>query len=353
MSYDEQQYDQPASTQIITDRRKWFFPVNILLFVVTFFTTTISGVEWVNKNPFELRNFAFGVQYSLAILFILGCHEFGHYFAARYHKVDTTLPFFIPWPPIPGFLILNFGTLGAVIRTRTVVPSKKAMFDIGVAGPIAGFIACVIVLAIGFLTLPPKEYILSIHPDFDFSINDVREAGGLSLAFGNTIFFGFLRSILTSPGREFVPPMTEIYHYPLLCVGWFGLFVTAMNLIPVGQTDGGHVIYSMFGNRHRTIARTSWIVLLIIGLPSILDALLVSILQYFQKEPFSQIIPFAQYSWSGWLLWAGILYYVIKLYHPPVSDETPLDTPRMIVGWISLAIFVVCFSFLPFSITAH
>lgn len=353
MSYEQQLQEEPLWSARLTTRRRWFFLVNILLFLLTFFTTTVSGVEWVNRNPFELRNFSFGIEYALAILFILGCHEFGHYFAARYHSVETTLPFFIPWPPIPGFLILNFGTLGAVIKTRTAVPSKKAMFDIGVAGPIAGFVACVIILVIGFLHLPSKEYLLAIHPDFDFSINDVRSTGGLSLAFGDTLLFGFLRNVLTSASHEFVPPMTEIYHYPLLCVGWFGLFVTAMNLIPVGQTDGGHLIYSMFGNKHKFVARYAWIVLLVLGLPSLLDAFLRTLLEYVKKEPFDQIVPFAQYSWSGWLLWAGILYYVIKLYHPPVADETPLGRGRTIVGWMTLGIFVVCFSFLPFSVSAH
>ncbi len=353
MSYDQPPSDQHLFTERVRTRNHWFFLVNILLFILTFFTTTVSGVEWVNKDAFELHNFGLGIQYALAILFVLGCHEFGHYFAARYHKVDTTLPFFIPWPSIPGFFILNFGTLGAVIRTRSVVPSKKAMFDIGVAGPIAGFVACVIILLIGFLNLPPKEYLLGIHPDYDFSINDVRTPGGFSLAFGNTLLFDFMRSVLTSPSREFVPPMTEIYHYPFLCVGWFGLFVTAMNLIPVGQTDGGHVIYSMFGQKHKIVARYAWIALLVLGLPSFLDALLRTALEYFKKEPFDQIIPLAQYSWSGWLLWAGILYYVIKLYHPPVPDETPLNPERTFVGWIALIIFLVCFSFLPFSVSTH
>ena len=351
MSYELPSSDQNLLRDPLVRRNRWFFLVNILLFVLTFFTTTVSGVEWVNKDPFELHNFTLGLQYAFAILFVLGCHEFGHYFAARYHNVETTLPFFIPWPSIPGFFLLNFGTLGAVIRTRSVVPSKKAMFDIGVAGPIAGFVACIIVLLLGFLHLPPKEYLLGIHPDFDFSINDVRTPGGLSLAFGNTLFFDFMRRILTSPAREFVPPMTEIYHYPLLCVGWFGLFVTAMNLIPVGQTDGGHVIYSMFGEKHRVIARSSWIALLVLGLPSFLDAFLRTALEYFKKEPFDQIIPLAQYSWSGWLLWAGILYYVIKLYHPPVPDETPLGPGRRAVGWVTLLIFILCFSFLPFSVS--
>jgi membrane-associated protease RseP (regulator of RpoE activity) len=351
MSYEQPISDQHLLRERPETRNRWFFLVNILLFILTFFTTTVSGVEWVNKDPFELHNFEFGLQYALAILFVLGCHEFGHYFAARYHNVETTLPFFIPWPSIPGFFILNFGTLGAVIRTRSIVPSKKAMFDIGVAGPIAGFVACIIVLTLGFLHLPSKEYLLGIHPDFDFLINDVRTPGGLSLTFGSTLFFDFMRNILTTPVREFIPPMTEIYHYPFLCVGWFGLFVTAMNLIPVGQTDGGHVIYSMFGEKHRPIARYAWIGLLVLGLPSVVDAFLRTALEYFKKEPFEQIIPFAQYSWSGWLLWAGILYYVIKLYHPPVPDETPLDTGRTMVGWVTLIIFVICFCFLPFSVS--
>jgi len=353
MSYGQQLSDQQTFSEQPRTRNRWLFLVNILLFVLTFFTTTVSGVEWVNKDPFELGNFALGLQYAFAILFVLGCHEFGHYFAARYHHVETTLPFFIPWPSIPGFFILNFGTLGAVIRTRSVVPSKKAMFDIGVAGPLAGFVACTIVLFIGFVHLPSKEYLLAIHPDYDFSINDVRTPGGLSLAFGNTIFFDFLKSILTSPSRGFVPPMTEIYHYPFLCVGWFGLFVTAMNLIPVGQTDGGHIIYSMFGEKHKPIARFAWIALLVLGLPAFLDAFLRTALEYFKKEPFDQIIPLAQYSWGGWLLWAGILYYVIKLYHPPVPDETPIGSGRVAIGWVALLIFVVCFSFLPFSISTR
>lgn len=353
MSYADQYPYESPTVHTRARRQRWMFLVNILLFVFTFFTATVAGVEWAGKNPFELSNFVFGLQYAFAMLFILGVHEFGHYFAARYHGIETTYPFFIPWPPIPQIFILNFGTLGAVIRTRSVVPSKKAMFDIGVAGPLAGFVACIIVLVLGFQNLPPKEYLLTIHPDYDFAINDITSAGGLSLAFGDNLLFSFLRQLLTSPQAEFVPPMTEIYHYPFLCVGWFGLFVTAMNLIPVGQTDGGHLIYSMFGDRHRMIARSAWIVLLILGIPSVLDAFLRTMLEYFKKEPFDQIIPLAQYSWSGWLLWAGVLYYVIKLYHPPVPDETPLDNNRTIVGWLTLVIFVVSFTYLPFSISVR
>jgi membrane-associated protease RseP (regulator of RpoE activity) len=349
MSYD------PASTSITqpssrfspaTDLR---FLVNILLVILTFFTTTVAGVQWVGRNPFELRNLHYGFAYAFAILFVLGVHEFGHYFAARYHKVQTTLPYFIPFPLLPFFL--NFGTLGAVIRTRSVVPSRKAMFDIGVAGPLAGFVACLIVLAIGFLTLPGPDYILSIHPNFNFATGGTNDPNGIPLEFGQTILYSVLSQLLTNPNTQFVPPMSEMYHYPLLCVGWFGLFVTAMNLIPIGQFDGGHVIYTMFGEKHRIIARWSFIALLVLGLPSFLDSVIRTVWSYFANAPVGQVIPFAQYSWTGWFIWALISYFLIKLYHPPVQDDTPLDSTRMRIGWLTLFIFVICFSFTPFTIS--
>jgi len=325
------------------------FLINSSLLLLTLFTAAVAGAQWVGKDPFELENLHYGLEYAMAIIFVLGCHEFGHYFAARFHKVTTTLPYFIPFPPTPFFL--NFGTLGALIRTRTPVPSRKAMFDIGVAGPIAGFLACIVVLIIGFLTLPSPAYILNIHPDYDFSINSSAGAGGLGLEFGQTLLFKFMTLALTDPQAQFVPPMSEIYHYPLLCVGWFGLFVTAMNLIPIGQFDGGHISYTMFGEKHKTVSRVAFIVLIVLGLPSILDSILSGGLTMIYKEPFGQVLPFAEYSWSGWFLWAIISYFVIKLYHPPVPDETPLDDGRKQIGWLSFAIFILCFSFVPFTIT--
>ncbi len=322
--------------------------IHLLLFLATFFTTTVAGVQWVGKDFFELSNFLYGLDYSLAILFVLGCHEFGHYFAARYHNVKTTLPFFIPFPPLPFFL--NFGTLGAVIRTRAVVPSRKAMFDIGVAGPIAGFVACLIVLVYGFLTLPGSDYILSIHPNYDFITNSDPTSNGLPLEFGPTLLYSLLQSVLADPSSQFVPPMTEIYHFPFLCVGWFGLFVTAMNLIPIGQFDGGHIMYTMLGEKHKAVSRWAFTGLLILGLPSVLDSLIRSIASLFGDSPLPQVIPFSEYSWSGWFLWALISYYMVKLYHPPVPDEAPLDEKRMLVGWASIGMFLLCFSFSPFSI---
>ncbi|MCX6135769.1 MAG: site-2 protease family protein [Ignavibacteriales bacterium] len=349
MSNNFPQEDPLRLDEVESAKPDFRFLLNILLLLLTLFTTTVAGVQWVGKNAFELTNLHYGLPYSISILFVLGVHEFGHYFAARYHGVKVTLPYFLPFPPTPFFL--NFGTLGALIRTRSVVPTRKAMFDIGVAGPLAGFCACVVVLILGFLTLPGPDYILSIHPGYDFSTQMTNDGQGLGLEFGRTILYSALSWLLTDPAQQFVPPMSEMYHYPLLCVGWFGLFVTAMNLIPIGQYDGGHLIYTLFGDKHRRIARTSFVILLVLGLPAVIDALLRGIMSYFMEQLPAQIVPFAQYSWTGWFLWALVSYYFIKLYHPPVPDETPLDRQRIIVGWFTLIVFVVSFSFAPFTIS--
>ncbi len=318
--------------------REMRIPLHLVLFLITLFTTTLAGVEWVGKDPFDLLNFKFGLCYSLSLLLVLGTHEFGHFFLAVKHKVKATLPYFIPFPTIPG--MLNFGTFGAVIRTKTPVPSRKAIFDIGVSGPIAGFIVSVALLIFGFTHLPSREYLLSIHPDFDFATNTVPDSGGIPLAFGNTLLFRFLEFIFTNPQKEFVPPMTEIYHYPFLCVGWFGLFVTAMNLLPVGQLDGGHMIYAMFGEAHKKIARVFFVLILIIGLLGLLPLL--------PKQILGGTIN--QVGWTGWLFWCAILFFVIKITHPPVMDTSPLDRKRKIIGWLTILIFVISFSPNPFTI---
>jgi len=307
--------------------------LHIGLFIFTFITTTIAGAEWISATPgpYEISFLAKGLPYSLSMLFILSCHEFGHYFAARIHKVDATLPFFIPFPSITGFL--NFGTMGAVIKTRSPIETRKAMFDIGVAGPIAGFIACLIILFWGFTHVPGKEYILNIHPDY--FANDFGK-GQLELAFGNTFIFSLFKDILVDPST-FFPPMSEIYHYPYLCVGWFGLFVTAMNMIPVGQLDGGHISYTMFGDEtHYKGAVISFSLLFILGTLGLLEGVLdIGI----------------TFGWSGWLFWALILYFFIKLKHPPVPDNTELDFKRKLLGYISFIILLLSFSPTPFIIS--
>ena len=307
--------------------------IHIILFLVSIATTIIAGMEWISSTPgpYNFSELAKAIPYSFSILFIIGVHEFGHYFAARFHKVETTLPYFIPFPPIAGFL--NFGTMGAVIRTRSAVMTNKAMFDIGVAGPIAGFVAAIVVLIYGYTHLPGVEYILAIHPDY---FSETNSEGALYLQFGSTIIFDIFHQIFNSPD-QFIPPMSEIYHYPYLTAGWLGLFITAMNMIPVGQLDGGHVVYSMFGTKkHEAIASISMIVLIVLGVFGALDT--------FLELGF-------QFGWTGWLFWALILNFVIKVKHPPVMHFEPLDKNRMIVGYISLFILIISFSPNPFIIT--
>ncbi len=299
------------------------------LFFLTFLTTTLAGVQWLNKDFLELTNFTLGIPYSLLLLFMLASHEFGHYVAARIHRVDATLPYFLPFPSFYGFLI-PFGTLGAVIRVRSAIPSRKATFDIGAAGPIAGFVASCLILIIGFRTLPGIDYLYSIHPEYAH-LASIPEAG---LTFGRSIIFTGIEKLF-APAGAFVPPMNEIYHYPFLCVGWFGMFVTMLNLVPIGQLDGGHITFSMFGNMHHRIGQVALIVLIILGTLGFLPLFGIGF----------------DYGWTGWLFWAIVLAVFLRrtLYsRPPLEDMSPLDPLRMLIGWSCVIIFIVSFSLTPF-----
>lgn len=306
--------------------------IHSLLFVAAFLTTTLAGVQWLNKNPLELTNFPSGITYAALLLLMLGTHEFGHYFAARRHGVDVTLPFFLPFPSIDLLALLNpFGTLGAVIRLRGGLQSRRALFDIGAAGPIAGFIVSLAILITGFITLPAKEYLYTIHPEYA-GLASIPEGGW---TFGHTLIYDGVAALF-APAGAFIPPMNEIYHYPFLCVGWFGLLVTAINLIPVGQLDGGHITYGMFGTGYHRVAQTALVLLTILGLAGFLPLL---------------GIPF-EYGYTGWLFWAFLLIFfsrVLKLNRPPLGDETPLDPIRMAAGWLCMLMFIGSFSLTPFS----
>jgi membrane-associated protease RseP (regulator of RpoE activity) len=331
MSESEQAEELHQVKRYKKDKKNYL--LHIGLFLITFFTTTIAGAQWITGTggPYEIEFLLEGLPYSLSILFIITCHEFGHYFAALYHKVKATFPYYIPFPPIPFFI--NFGTMGAVIRTKSPVPTKKAMFDIGVAGPLAGFAACLIILIYGFLNVPGVDYILNIHPDYFAPETNDRI---LYLAFGDTILFSFFRWIFIEPG-QFFPPMSEIYHYPYLCVGWFGLFITAMNMIPIGQLDGGHIGYTMFGKEtHFKVAVICFSILFVMGVVSIIE-------MAFKLN--------TQIGWFGWFVWALILYFIIKIEHPPIHDDSRLDNKRMLIGYLSFLILVISFSPNPFLVT--
>jgi membrane-associated protease RseP (regulator of RpoE activity) len=310
-------------------KKKDNYLLHIGLFVLTFVTTTIAGMEWSTgtAGPYELESLVHGLPYSISIMLIISFHEFGHYFAAKYHKVSATLPFYIPFPPIPYFI--NFGTMGAVIRTRSRIFSRKVMFDIGIAGPLTGFVACIGILIYGFTNVPGIDYVLSIHPNYlesDYGQNTIN------MVFGDSILFALFREIFTEP-NVFFPPMSEVYHYPYLCVGWFGLFITAMNMIPVGQLDGGHISYTMFGEENSyKISAIAFIIIFVLGLIGIIDSTMELGLDI---------------GWSGWLFWGVILYFVIRLKHPPIPDPVPLDDARMKLGYLSFLIFIISFTPVP------
>lgn len=328
--------------------------IHIGLFVATFITCSIAGTQWANVDFTEVLNWHYGITYAVLILTFLSAHEFGHYFAAKYYGVDATLPYYIPFP-IP--IAINFGTLGAVIKTRSPIPNSKALFDIGAAGPIAGFIVSLIFLIYGFATLPPIDFLYSIHPEYITLYGG--EIPNKSLFFGDTILFWLLAKLFANP-NGFLPPMNEIYHYPFLNVGWFGLFVTTLNMLPIGQLDGGHITYAMFGRtKHAKIARICWGILIILGIFSLFGALyealkvdnpnkliiwfqelLLPILSFIDTK-----IPFIFKSWLGWLVWALVTKFFVKLDHPPVLQEGDIGVARKTIGWITIIILLLSFSY--------
>lgn len=321
MSYGQEQYEtvevKPSFQSIRT------YALHIGLFLVTFFTTTVAGVFWLNKDGFDLMNFGYGLPYSISILSMLAAHEFGHYFAAKYHGVKTTLPYFIPIPP---FLFNPFGTMGAIIRIRSPLETKRALFDIGIAGPLAGLVVTLAVLFYGLATLPGKEYLISIHPEYAL----MAEIPRTGLTFGHSFLTWGLQQYVSA--FAFFPPMNEIYHYPFLCVGWFGLFVTSLNLIPIGQLDGGHILYAIIGKGQGIVARLFLGVLVLIGLAGFLPFVGLDI----------------QPGTIGWLLFALILIFIVRIDHPAVPDESELDPRRKMLGWLTFAFFVISFAPVPF-----
>jgi membrane-associated protease RseP (regulator of RpoE activity) len=309
---------------LIEKKRKFFYLINILLFIATFFTTTLSGVFWANQDPYQLYNFPSGLLYSFLLLSVISAHEFGHYFAARIHKVDVTLPFYIPFP----FIFLNpFGTMGAVIKMKSRTQSRKSLFDIGIAGPISGWVVAMGILIFGYFTLPPISFLYKIHPEYQSA--GIPTTG---FTFGYNLVFFVFEKIFSGP-KVFVPPMNEIYHYPFLCVGWFGLLITALNMMPVGQLDGGHISYTMFGEKHKYLAYTVFSLLIFFGLAGILPLIGLNI----------------NFGSANWLVWAILIFFIIKIKHPPIVTDIhePLGTFRTILGWISFIIFVISFCPVP------
>ena len=276
--------------------RKWYLG----WFLATFVTTTMAGAIHSGVDPFE-RPWAMwvGLSFSLPLLAILLAHEFGHYFAAKYHGVGATLPLFIPAPP------LLVGTFGAFIRLRGMPRSRRALFDVGAAGPWAGLLVALPVVAMGL-------HLSEVRP-----LDAAAGHGGLTL--GSSLLFDWLsRRIL---GVD--PEQATILLHPMALAGWFGLFVTFLNLLPVGQLDGGHVVYALFGRSHQRIARVFFAIIFAMGF----------------------------LGWQGWWLWCFLLLFVVKVDHPDTMDpETPLDPVRRFLAWLTIAAFVL--TFMPVPLTA-
>ncbi len=277
----------------------------VLLFVLTVLTTTYAGqlhyasfVVGFSDRSLDLSAwslFAHGLWYSVSILAILGCHEFGHYYACRYYRVDASAPFFLPAPlPITG-------TLGAFIRIRQPIPSKRALFDIGIAGPIAGFVVAVPLLLVGMYL----STVIQVPTDFEGSVLELGEP--LLFKFAAWLTFGSL------------PAGYTVNMHPIAFAAWFGLLATSLNLIPIGQLDGGHISYAVLGrwSTHLTLAMVGCLVGLVF---------------------FS----------TSWLVWAVLtigMILVIGPRHPPVWDEhVPLDRTRMWLAGFAIVMFVLCFT---------
>ena len=286
-----------------------------ILFLLTIITTMMAGATLLGKDYFsDLTLILHGWKYSFAVLTILTAHEFGHYIAARIHKIRATLPYYIPLP-IPGF---HFGTLGAFIKIKSPIPTRTALLDVGAAGPLAGFVMSLIFLGIGYWRLPDFQgivaYVETIHP---WNIH----GEGINLVLGKSLLFAFFNDVLAG-GRL---PMNEVYHFPFIFAGWVGLLVTAINLIPIGQLDGGHILYALLQNRARFMGILAFILLILLNL--------VLIVRFFSFV---------------WVVWIFLILFLIGFRHPPtVEDDLPVDPLRRRIGWFTLFIFVLCFTPLP------
>jgi membrane-associated protease RseP (regulator of RpoE activity) len=288
--------------------------LNLILFFATLLTTTAAGAltegaELSLSHPFaSIPNLAAGLPFSIPLMLILLAHEMGHYLTSRYYRVDASLPYFIP---AFFFLPVSIGTFGAFIRMRSLPRTRRAMFDIGAAGPWAGFVIAVIAIVLGlsWSQVTPLD----------------TSAGGLDL--GNSIaFWSIARWIL---GVN--PDSVSVNLHPTAFAGWIGILVTALNLLPVGQLDGGHVVYSLFGPRaHRIISRTVVIgTLLMVLVPRLLQ------LSY----------------WPGWVLWFFLVLF-LGLGHPSTLDvNTPLVGNRRLAAWATVLLFIITFTPVPFSFT--
>lgn len=274
-------------------------PIHLVLFFATVGTTLVAGAIQQGVNPIKTPWLIYkGIPFSFTLLLILFTHEMGHYLTSRWHHLDVTLPYFIPAPPFP-FII---GTLGAYIRIRSPIQDKRALLDVGASGPLVGLLVTIPILVVG-LKLSEVRQVLS----------GAEAYGGFVL--GECLLYKLISWLTIGP----LPQDHHILLHPMAFAGWLGLLVTNLNLIPIGQLDGGHVSYALFGERSQWIAKFFFVFLLICGLSG----------------------------WSGWLVWAILLYFM-GFFHPrPMHDWVPLDPYRRWIGWLTIAVLILTFTPIP------
>ena len=283
--------------------RAW---VNLVLFLTTVASTTwwgaihyqgfVTDYEATSLAPFVLLR---GLWYSVTILAILGAHELGHYYACRYYRVDASLPYFLPAPFLTG-------TLGAVIRIRQPIPTKRILFDIGVAGPIAGFVVAVPALFLGLSV----SHVLPLPEDF------------VGFSLGEPPLFRLAAWMIWGTA----PDGYSLNLHPVALAAWFGLLVTALNLFPIGQLDGGHISYATLGARSTLITKTAAAAVILLTLYS-----------------------------TSWIAWAGLTVFMLIKFgpqHPRTLDHhIPLDRTRTLVAIGALVMFILCFTPAPIEFT--
>jgi membrane-associated protease RseP (regulator of RpoE activity) len=270
--------------------------LQVALFLFTLVTTTLAGALQHGVDPFSSPGQIYlGLPFAATLMTILLVHEMGHYLMSRYHGVSATLPYFIP---APSFI----GTFGAFIRMKSAPPDRRSLFDVAAAGPLAGLALAIpaVVLGLTLSTVSPEE-----------------SGGGLAL--GSSLLLSFLSQATLG----ILPDEANIVMHPIGFAGWIGLLVTAMNLLPVGQLDGGHIVYALFGERYLWVSRAALLGILLLGL-----------LRW----------------WDGWLVWGALLLFMGLRHPPPLDPYTPLDAKRTFMGWVMLAILAVTFIPVPFSI---
>ncbi len=280
--------------------------LNVVLFALTVLSTLAAGClvtgsfPFVTFNPFlEPARLLAGVPFAATLLAILGTHEFGHYFTARYYGASVSLPFFIPAPP-PIFL---FGTMGAVIRMRSPARDRNSLFDIAVAGPLAGLVVAVPALLLGL----SWSRIGMVLPQ------------GAGLTFGDSLLMRALTWIVFGP----IPNGMDVFVHPVALAGWVGLFVTALNLFPVGQLDGGRIAYALFGPWHRQVSIATFVGLMLLG---------------------------AVFRSANWIVFASVILLLMGFHHPPPLDDlTPLSPRRYVLGVFCLILLVLLIPPVPIS----